>query len=290
MITLYRELKKFTKQIYGSENIFGYKSTEANQLFAFYCIFGKIYFTNKINPWVKYLWYLLNLSEISFFCIIGWVFFWYDTNNDLMLKLNVANAIGANFVEIFGFPLIVYLYGNEIDTMIKLVDDILQTTTKADVSHRLDQESPTIKKGTIFASVLGPMILCFMVIYSFICYFDMILFYDAKKVKNYLYYAYPTPLMQDYGTLRYFFIANSISTFFLEIYMFQLMSSLAIALQWNRICCHELIRIKDDFDSATRRLTEHIEDDTGEITWKQWNRDFQSITRRATERFQKITL
>lgn len=282
MTNIFKELKKIAKQIQGSENIFGYKTTEANRLFIFYCIFGNIFFTDKVNRWVKYFWYLLNLCEILFFFVTGLAYFWYEANDDIMLKINIANAIGAFYVQIFGFPLISHLYGDSIETTIELVDDIL--TIKG--SSAFDHRPHMIDVGVVFGSILGPMVVSFMVIYASICFFDVVLFFDEAKVKNYLYYAYATPLMQEYGTMRYFIVANGISTLLLEIYMFQLFSTLAILLQWNTVCCNELIGVRKDFDDGTRHLNEHIE--KCEKTWNEWNGEFENVVQSGIKRFQKI--
>lgn len=277
MITLYRELKKIIKQMYGSENIFGYKSTAANRLYVFYCFIGKIYSTKKVNHWVKYLWYVLVSSEILFSYFIGLGYLLYDEHTDLMMMFNVANALGANTVATLGFPLVSYFYSADIKAMIELVDDIL--TTRGQQLVVVDE-----RKG--FGWILGPIVVGIS-IYSLIGVFDVVLFFEEEKLKNYLYYTYPVPLIQRYGTFGYFFFINGISIMVSGLSMFELVSSLAIVLQWNIVCGDELIRIKNDFHAKTFHMEWRIE--KGDESWKDWNRDFESAVERGIERFRKVS-
>lgn len=100
--------EKIIKQLRGTLNIFGYRSTTANQLYLFYCIGGNIYFDKKIHPILKYSWGTVNLCGVLSSCTTGLACLLYDTTQDVRKLLDIALAIGMSTDLSVVFPAIVY--------------------------------------------------------------------------------------------------------------------------------------------------------------------------------------
>ncbi|XP_065224465.1 uncharacterized protein LOC135848481 [Planococcus citri] len=290
MTLLWEELKKIVRQLRGLQNIFGYKSTVANQIFLFYCFCGKIYFTDKIHPGVKYLWYILVLSELLISYALTLVYFLYDDEHDVMMMLSAANVVSTSNVAVFGFPLISYICGDHIEAIIDQVDDIFasEENPTGDSHSGVKQLRVLADVKNVFWSLLGFFGVC-CVVYLFICFFDVVLFFKEEKVKNdYYYYMSPIPPMRKHGSFKLFFIFNGVSTFVFGMFLVKLISVFSVVLYWNTVCRNELICLRDEFHKKSRSLSECMEKGawTGG-TLKKWNRDFNAVIVRGVVKFQE---
>ncbi|XP_065223445.1 uncharacterized protein LOC135847705 [Planococcus citri] len=277
MRILWQELKKIVRQSLGTENMFGYRSTVANQLYLLYCFSGHIYFTDKVDKRVKYFWYSLVSSQLILSWVLGWSYLWYDDKNDLVLMLNMATSIGCVHMEMLGFPFILHLFGDRIEAMIECVDRLmnikLQTTVLNDVKK-------------YFSFFFIPLFVCTLVFLS-ASFLDVILFFEQDKVSNYVYYAFPPPLVQKYSSFASFMMATCVTDILFVVEILEVSLVLALMLYWSIICCGQMISIKDGLESRTRDL--NLYSDAELALLPEWRRIIECTLKRAIREFQIAT-
>ncbi|XP_065224027.1 uncharacterized protein LOC135848150 [Planococcus citri] len=277
MRILWHELKKITRQSLGTENIFGYRSTVANQLYLLYCFCGKIYFTDKVDKRVKYLWYSLVSSQLIFSCVLGWSYLWYDDKNDLVLMLNMSMSIGCIHTTTLGFPFILYLFSDRIEAMIDFVDGLMnvkfQNTVLKDVK----------KYFSFFFTSLFVCVLVFLLA-SFL---DVILFFEEDKVSIYAYYAYPPPMVQKYSSFGSFMMATGVTGILFVVITLEVWLVFALMLYWSIICCSQLTSVKDGLHARTCDLNQYS--DTEIALSQEWRGIFECTLKRSIREFQMAT-
>ena len=293
MITLCKEIKKIVRLLCGSNhtNIFGYKSTVANQLYLFYYLSGKIYYTDQIHHQVKYLWYSMVLCQTAILFSVGVTYsrYMYEIKCDLMMLYNVAISVGSLQSIVFGLPLFCRLYSDRIEKMIEYVDHILITRQRRrcnfdpSFSDRFERDEIIIHAKKWFSYFIS-LYFTFFELYSLICFFDVLLFYEEHKAKNYLYYALPPPLIREYGDLQTYLIYNGVLSASILILALQLWLVVAILLYWNIICCDELVSISTYLDVEMSNLNRQFRD--GNI--QDWNNVFETILLRFAKRLQNV--
>lgn len=286
MITLIREVVKIIRQSRGSQNIFGYRSTVANQLYLLYCFSGHIYFCNKIHKQVKYLWCFVIACQLTFASTIALDYLWYLSIDDVMMLFNVINAIGAIQMTTMGIPSIVYLFGDRIEKMIKHVDDILAQEIN---SGGFKQHKIMADSKQRFASFLAPYSVCSVVYFS-VCVLDLVLFFEEYKATNYLYYPYPPPMVQTYGSdFRLIFVMQFLTSLMFMFMIFESFSVFSLVLYWNVICCNELIDISTYLFSRSRGLNNYESMDDGYRVLARWDTVFECTLEHSIKKFQKTT-
>lgn len=285
MKILCRELMKLARQLRGSENIFGYKSTVANQIYLFYCFCGKIYFTDKIDKRIKYLWCGISSCQVLLSYVIGGTYLWSDdvSGNDMIMMFNVANVVGNLHAVEFVIPLISFLYRNSIEAMIDRVDDILTINGISDSN----QEKVMVDARNNFLSFFGLWFI-FITITLSICFFDVALLFEESKVENYLYYGLPVFLIRKYSSMGSFFIVNGILTISFAMAMLQGWMALGVSSYWSTVWYSELMVLRDELNSAMRNLNAYFGEDSA--ISDDWNKAFERVLKRSIGKFRKITL
>ncbi|XP_065216442.1 uncharacterized protein LOC135842754 [Planococcus citri] len=282
MKILWQELKKIFRQLRGSENIFGYKSTVANQLYLLYCFAGHIYFTDKVHKRVKYFWYGIVSCQLLYSSVIGLEYLWLEKKIDLMLKLHVVNFVGMiNSTAVF-YPIIMYLCRDRIEALIQHVDNILLL----DLGSGLKQKKMIADAKKYFALYLIPSVICVLV-YSLASIPNIVLFFEEEKISNGLFYAYPPPLVQKYTSMWLYLIATGIIFIVYALTMAQGWSALGFILYWNLICCAQLTSTKDYLHAGTCDLNAYTDE---QVKFSDdWNGIFDCMLEHSIKEFQHAT-
>ncbi|XP_065204132.1 uncharacterized protein LOC135834228 [Planococcus citri] len=273
-----QELKKMIRQLRGSENIFDYKSTVANQLYLLYCFSGNIYFTDKISKRVKFLCYSVILCQLLISYSIGLTYFrdiMSASNKNFTMMFDVSSVFGCYQIIEFGFPLISYFYGDRIETMIDHVDAILSSECTLNQNEIMAHAK---EKCRLFMGLFA----IFCLVYLSAGSFEVILFFDEAKIKNYLYYAAPPPLIGQIEGLLMYFIFNCVLASSYILASLKVWSVLSIVLYWNIICCDQLVSLRDGLGTKMRDFAESQE------SWNTWNVIFERNVANCAKRFQNI--
>ncbi|XP_065222145.1 uncharacterized protein LOC135846790 [Planococcus citri] len=282
MKILCQEFKKIWRQMLGTENIFGFKSTVANQLYLLYCFSGHIYFTDKVHKQVKYIWCGLVSCQILFSYIFGLSYLWYDEKNDLVKMLYTANSFGAIHMATLGFPLLSHLFGDRVQAMIKFVDSFSNIQS----SSTFDQNTVLEDVKKYFLIFTTPLITSALV-YMFGCVPDVVLFFEEDKVRDYFYYPYPPPMVQKCSSLTSFMIMGSATSMLFLLMLFEFYSVFGFMLYWNIICCNQLIVVKNELNARTVRLNEYSDHEVKSL--REWNGIFKRTLERSITGLQLAT-
>lgn len=121
----------------------------------------------------------------------------------------------------------------------------------------------------------------------YVGFFDAIFFFNEVKAKNCLYYMLPIPLVQEYGSLKWYLLVNVVSVLVIEIFLIEWASILAMVLYWNTICCNEIICMSNELKLQTYDLEILI--GKNDESWKEWDQIFERCLQRGVEKFQRIT-
>ncbi|XP_065222142.1 uncharacterized protein LOC135846787 [Planococcus citri] len=282
-MNLLTEFHRITKQIRGKENMFGYETTTANQLYLLYCICGKIYFTDKIHSQMKYFWFFLNLSGILVAYSIGLVCFFYDTKQDVRMQLEIMNAVGISTDLGIFFPVIVYYYREGIEAMISGIDQVLKSKPKS-----LQQHEPRdrINAKTMIVTNFS-IVLAMDLIYLFICHLDLMFFYEESKVKNFMYYTLPLPNIDEHGSKKLLYANFLMFMFFSPLFWFQWIAGVSMISLWGATCHNELIFVRDQFDHKMDILNDPISKKYNQ-NLSGWNRVYKKILVKDVHDFNRI--
>ncbi|XP_065210515.1 uncharacterized protein LOC135838705 [Planococcus citri] len=269
-ITLREQMVKIIKQILGRENIFGYETTLANQLFLLYCFCGKIYFTRKITNSFRFIWTLFNLSGVLVGYVIAGAFLLHDKEPDISMQLfMITMMMNSTQIAVF-IPLLTFLNRDNIEQYIRDIDRILQNRS----SH---QEKLNLRKyvyGNILIELIGG------IVFSTTCLWDVLIFYEEEKVKNYSYYLCPFPNTELTGTKTSFLINTALSIFILSSQACTAWSTVSTLLIWSVICNAQLKKARKTLDHRSDFLSSFIEK-----TYRVYG-----VSRYAEKTFEKITI
>lgn len=281
MSTFFAQIRKIIKQFFGKENIFGYKTTLANQLFLLYCFCGKIYFTDKINHSFRIIWILHHLSGLLVGYVVAIAFLLNDKEPDILMQLFMINVMANSALMGFFIPFISFWYRDSIEQSIRDIDFII---LRANANHKLDLWTYVLR-NIVIVIISG-------IIFAYICVFDVIVFYDEEKVKNYTYYLFPFPNTEQVGTFRMFLVSTALSCIILSSQSLEALSALTFILIWNVVCHSQMKIIRQKLDHRSAVLSSNLEKNYRDrdglsrgikrafrLSVVQGVRDFQRITR-----------
>ncbi|XP_065204556.1 uncharacterized protein LOC135834566 [Planococcus citri] len=242
-----RDIKKMINQVFGKENMFGFETTLANQMYLLYCVIGNVYYTDKIHRKTKLVWFWIAYTVwLPIFISILLYIVYGRLIGDVMLLIYMGFAIIFALMETIVKPAIaVYWYRNNIEQMISMADKILTKTpsTKRSSDKYMDPKKIT---STILVE-LGITI----VLYGSIPILDVIIFYRVEKVENYMYYMLPLSGLEQFASFKFYMIYH--------IILYGMTCGLLIifsvhrvfSVPWVVICHNEAQRIIDELNSLS---------------------------------------
>ncbi|XP_065207316.1 uncharacterized protein LOC135836418 [Planococcus citri] len=286
MPLLWKELKKIIRQVRGKENMFGYKTTTANQLYLLYCFTGEIYSSDKIHRQVKYFWFIPLTFEISvcYFAVITNL--WYGTKKDLMMMFDMMNLLGVCNMSVFILPLISYWFCEDIKAMIAGVDEICALRVRPN-SHEYNKKR---KKGIINVKKIilaNASIFFTSFVASFMHLLEAWMFFDECKMDNRFYYTLSVPLAERYRNQANFFLFNGLTNLVMVQLFCRCFSTFSFMLYWSMTCHNEFIRAADEMNIVLNNSNACVdqEDNPKEV----WNRRLLQLLILYVQRLQKIT-
>ncbi|XP_065203010.1 uncharacterized protein LOC135833233 isoform X2 [Planococcus citri] len=197
------DLVKIMNQIRGKENIFGYKSTIANQFYLAYCFMGGIYDSTKFHRHTKIVWFSWTLSMVLMCSFQMVSYFLFSDEKDIVALLYFVFVFIAPCFLCVVLPYIsVFYFGKNLHDVIQIADYII-------IKHNIHKKSTeSLRKLLLYLILYHCSTLS---IYYSSCFLSIILFYEEEKVKNYNYYFIYAPKLDQYGSLQYFLIYNGMS-------------------------------------------------------------------------------
>lgn len=190
---------KIKRQLFRQENIFGYNTALANQLYAFYCILGtERYFTDQFHFSTKVFFFIWHFAGLIIPFVIFYKYDLFFEKNDLILLLHVLFAIVSCFFYRAFVPLLLYWYGDDFKRIMKDADSKIwdERSILSKLKNPIDIKSVAMKNVIFFCSFLS--------VFTLITTFDVLVFYDEKKVKDYSYYVFPLPNVEKNGNIWIF--------------------------------------------------------------------------------------
>lgn len=283
-LIILREFWKFIKQILGQENIFGYQTTAANQLYLLYCLSGKIYFTDKVHPSTKYFWLILNVSGLSIAYAIALAYFLYDTRQELIMRLTILYALGTSTNIVVVFPIISYRNRRGIEAAIRVLDEVLQHSESASTSSNLTEGKINLKTMLAYNCCVTLAMNC---VYGVMPYLDVMIFYEEEKVKNAMYYTLPLPNIHECGSMSLFSASAGLISSFYSVFALEWIAMINFILFWGVSCHNELInvyhRLGEQMELWSAKYEERYEYSTT------LEAKFRSILKRNMDTFNQIT-
>lgn len=222
--------------------MFGYRNTTTNQLFLFYCFCGKIFFTDKIHKPVKYFWIVLHSIGMLLGNVLGIMYVCQDMEKNLWTHLNVLNFVAISLFLGLYIPIGLYYYAEDVEKTIDMIDTLI-------TSEALDKDDIDVMKiivpKNIFPFICG-------IIYMSASIVDAMVFYEEEKLKNYMYYTYPFPALEDNGNISFFLASNIICNLIFGFLLFEWIAAVAFILVWRACCFNGLISISNRIRSRTK--------------------------------------
>ncbi|XP_065203009.1 uncharacterized protein LOC135833233 isoform X1 [Planococcus citri] len=197
------DLVKIMNQIRGKENIFGYKSTIANQFYLAYCFMGGIYISKEFHRHTKIFWFSWTLSMVllCLFQLVSYLLF--SDEKDIVTLLYTVFVFMAPFFACIVVPYIsVFRFGKNLHDVIQIADYVI-------INHNIHKKSTELLKKLLLYIILYECLTA-SIFYSS-CALSVIFFYEEEKVKNYNYYFIYAPKLDQYGSPQLFVIYNTIA-------------------------------------------------------------------------------
>ncbi|XP_065218899.1 uncharacterized protein LOC135844595 [Planococcus citri] len=246
-----RDVKKIVLQAFGKENMFGFETTLANQLYLIYCMMGNIYYTDKIHKKTKVFWFCSTYSVFIqiVVSIISYLIYGRQTG-DLVLLIYTGFATIFAVNELIVKPAIVFLYRNEIERMILAADRILMKKTS-----KFENEIEV--KHTVINALMAYLIP--LIPYVLITVLDMALFYEEEKVHNYKYYVIPFSGLEHHGSLGLYSLIT-IMTVWQGFFFFIVCSANRIlTIPWIVVCHNETQHIINELNTLSKDVDINID-------------------------------
>ncbi|XP_065203046.1 uncharacterized protein LOC135833258 isoform X5 [Planococcus citri] len=207
-MNVFNDIVKIVNQIRGKENIFGYKSTIANQFYLVYCFMGEIYFSTKFHRHTKFFMFSWQISGllVAIFQQVSYIF--YGDKKDfaaLLYTTFITLTVFATHIIIPYFSVI--RYRSDLQNAIQIADRIIMR--KKSPIHKPKDElnvGKLLKYTSAFHIFTG-------LIFCLICNLNIVLFYEEEKVQNHVYYLVYVPRLDLYGSLPFFLIFNTVVGF-----------------------------------------------------------------------------
>ncbi|XP_065226785.1 uncharacterized protein LOC135850024 [Planococcus citri] len=266
-----KDVKKLINQALGKENMFGFKTTLANQMYLLFCLIGNVYFTEKIHRKTKLVWFccangvLLFVGFSFIFCLI-----FAKPMEDILLLVYMVYEVTYTSMEVIVKPAIaIFWYRDEIEQMISMADKILlkQQLTKGSYENDLD-----VNKIMKYSSVVLVMSI---LLYNTITLTDLILFYEEEKVKNYMYYVTPLPGLTKFGSMTLYMAYTVLFSSFSFGGFILIILHRVFAIPWAVICHNETQRIIKELNSVSEDVDINID------TFKRIEPKFRYVMRKC---------
>lgn len=252
-MNILQDVVKIVMQIRGKRNMFKYQSTEVNQLYLMYVLTYKIYFNADHFHWQTtyyirgcHLIGIINAYGASVCCML------YGDKSDILFLLYVGFILSLSICINFLIPFGMHWYSSAIETMLDRIDEILIQR-----AHTLQHHNLNARRIRSVATKEIVLLLISYFMFSFICMLDVIVFYEEHKVKNYMYYLCPLPLMNEYGSKIMYFITNCWIAFGAFLPVTNSIAELIFFHTWATICHEEVTNICNDIISASEALQQY---------------------------------
>ncbi|XP_065214001.1 uncharacterized protein LOC135841118 [Planococcus citri] len=236
-----RDIKKIVLQIFGIENMFGFETTLANQLYLFYCMSGNMYYTDKIHRKTKFVWFCSIYSvfiQIAF-SILSYLIYGRQTG-DLLLLVYTGFMSMLAVIALLVKPAIMFAYRNEIERMI-LMADLMQKKKKSQSKGEFDAKQILMTGLTAYFIPIIP--------YFLITALDIVLFYEGEKIYNYVYYLVPLSGLEHYGSPELYSFVTIVSVGQGISCELVFIGEFLLPLPWIVVCHNEAQRIIDELNS-----------------------------------------
>ncbi|XP_065203041.1 uncharacterized protein LOC135833256 [Planococcus citri] len=241
-----KDIVKIVNQVRGKENIFGYKSTIANQFYLVYCFLGEIYFSTMFHRHTKIflcLWQSFGFSVASI-QLVSYLFF--GGNEDAAAFIYTIFII---MIIVFCYIIVPYIsvirYRSDLLDAIQIADHIIMKRKLDD--HKTEKELNLEKWIMQVVLYNGLTIL----LYTSICGVSVSLFYEEEKVKNHIYYHIHPPRVEKYGSLS-FFLAFTMVTNVAGSSLYLTLPTISFILGFCGILFHnEIQKIIEDLNSLS---------------------------------------
>ncbi|XP_065209423.1 uncharacterized protein LOC135837908 [Planococcus citri] len=204
-----RDAKKVINQLFGKENMFGFETTLANQMYLLYCVVGNVYYTDKIHRKTKLVWFwFVYIAWLpAFFTFLLYIVYGRQTG-DLVLVIYMGFLVAFMLMESIVRPAIaVYWYRNDIEQMISMADKILTKTPST--APRTSTSDKYLDAKKIISTILVELGII-VVLYVSCVTLDVIFFYREEKIKNYMYYLAPLFGLEQFATLEFYIVFHLI--------------------------------------------------------------------------------
>lgn len=275
------DFKKIINQALGRENMFGFQTTLANQLYFLFCGWGNAYYTDRISQTSKYLWFILAYGNTLtiIFTVISYIIYGIRSRDILLLIYTGFVVIVVSLYGFFTPALAMFQYKQDIEETILMADKMLTTIISSDKSDPA-MESDIMKwLRNVMIGLYAPLLP-----YTFTAILDIVFFYENEKIKDYTYYLLPLSGLEHYGSLEFYIIFNAFTVFvvipfFLIFFIYSLFS-----LLWVAICCEEAKRIIGELNSLTS-----MEPDTNIEYYKSMEPRFKETLRRVIRDINNLT-
>ncbi|XP_065217488.1 uncharacterized protein LOC135843500 [Planococcus citri] len=200
------DIVKIVNQMRGKENIFGYKSTTANQFYLVYCFLGEIYFSTTFHRHTKLFLFWWQMSGLLVGCCQVVSYSFYGSTED---AADILYTIFVIMIATLCYVLVPYIsvihYRSDLLDVIQIADHII-------MKRELNSHSKTEKEFNLGKWIKNIFLYnCLTLsIYCSICYVSVLLFYEDEKVKNVIYYLVYPPKIEQYGSLPFFLIFSTV--------------------------------------------------------------------------------
>ncbi|XP_065209425.1 uncharacterized protein LOC135837910 [Planococcus citri] len=244
-----RDIKKVINQVFGTENMFGFETTLANQMYLSYCIIGNVYYTDKIHRKTKlvWLWMVYIVWLPAFVSFVLYIVYGRQTG-DLVLLIYMGFLLVIAVMETLVKPAIaVYWYGNDIEQMISMADKMLTKTPSTTRTSTSDKYLDAKKITKIITLELGIAI----VLYAVVPILDVIIFYREEKVENYMYYQLPLSGLEQFASFEFYIGYHLILYCMMCGLIIIYMGHRVISVPWAVICHNEAQRIINELNSLS---------------------------------------
>lgn len=240
MMPCFKLFEGVKRQLLGTEHLFRYKTRTVNHLYLFYCIFGKIFTTGGFNLFFKLVFWSWHFSAPLLGYATGLIYVWYGDKKDfIMLLYNCFTVCLCTFITIV-VPLASHWYAHNIESMFDVMDRIL---SKKNSSKQCLEDGININK--ILINDLLIILICGL-IFSSTCIFDVLLFYEDYKIRNYMYYVIPLINLEQYGSRKLLLTTTAIIHLATALPIVEVWTILKFFEIWAAACHHEVMSICEE--------------------------------------------
>ncbi|XP_065209421.1 uncharacterized protein LOC135837907 [Planococcus citri] len=253
-----RDAKKVINQVFGKENMFGFETTLANQMYLLYCMIGNVYYTDKIHRKTKLVWlWMVYISWLPASVSILLYIAYGRQTGDLVLLIYVGFLLIFALIETIVKPAIaVYWYGNNIEQMISMADKILTKTPST--APRTSTSDKYLDAKKIISTILVEFGIIIALYVSCVT-LDVIFFYREEKIKNYMYYLAPVSGLEQFASFQFYIVYHLIFYGMTCGLLIIFSVHRVFSVPWAVICHNEAQRIINELNSLSEDTNINID-------------------------------